>query len=125
MWRVINLSLIIVVIAGAAVTFDIKHRAEMAEEEVARLQRQIKLEQETLDLLKADWAYLNNAQRLQNIIAAFREELDLGAVQNEQLITFDELPHYARQVALDSIADTIEDLDGVTTGTITAQGVGQ
>lgn len=121
MWRIINLSLVVVVIVGAAVTFSIKHRAELAEDEVARLQRQIKLERETLDLLKADWAYLNNAQRLQSIVAAFKDELDLTDVRTEQLITFDELPDYARQLPTDTIADAIEDLDGVTTGTIASQ----
>ncbi|MEM1364984.1 MAG: hypothetical protein AAGH82_04445 [Pseudomonadota bacterium] len=118
MWRIINLSLVVFVIVGAAVTFNIKHRAELAEDEVARLQRQIKLERETLDLLKADWAYLNNAQRLQNIVAAFKDELDLVGASTEQLITLDELPDYARRVSVETIADALEDLDGVTTGTI-------
>ena len=118
MWRIINLSLVVFVIVGAAVTFNIKHRAELAEDEVARLQRQIKLERETLDLLKADWAYLNNAQRLQNIVAAFKDELDLVGASTEQLITLDERPDYARRVSVETIADALEDLDGVTTGTI-------
>lgn len=125
MWRIINLALVVVVIIGAALTFNIKHRAELAEEEVARLQRQIKLERETLDLLKADWAYLNNAQRLQSIVAAFKEELDLADVRTDQLITFDELPDYARQLPEDTIADAIDDLDGVTTGAVATQEVVQ
>ena len=118
MWRIINLALVTVVIAGAAITFNIKHRAELAEEEVAKLQRQIRLERETLDLLKADWAYLNNAQRLQAIVSAFEEELGLVPVDATQLITLDELPGFAQREPADTIADAIEDLDGVTTGAV-------
>jgi hypothetical protein len=118
MWRFINIGLVAIIVLGAAWTFQIKHQAELAEDEVAKLRRQIALERETIDILKADWSYLNNPERLQRIVEAFENELDLGPIDPEQIITLDELPSRSTRIATDSIGDALENLDGVTTGSI-------
>ena len=119
MLRLINIGLVFAIVAGAGWTFSIKHQAEESEARVRALQRQIALEKETIDILKADWAYLNNPSRLQRIVDAFEAELGLQAVEPEQLITLDELP--ARPLfkdVEDEIAASLQELDVVTTGSV-------
>ncbi len=52
MLRTFDIVLIVVMTAAATVTYTIKHRAELKLEEVQRLEAEIKLEKDTIDLLQ-------------------------------------------------------------------------
>lgn len=77
MLRTFDIVLIVVMTAAATVTYTIKHRAENKLEEVRKLDVAIKLEEDTIDLLRADWALLTQPNRLERLVGAFGADLQL------------------------------------------------
>jgi hypothetical protein len=92
MLRSFDLILIGVMTATAVVTYSIKHRAELKLEEVHRIETEIRLERDTIDLLKADWALLTQPNRLHRLIAVYQSELDLVPTESTQFAMPKELP---------------------------------
>jgi len=92
MRRLMNLLLIGFMVAGAAYTFETKRRAESATEEVQALNREIRQERETIELLKADLSVLTQPARLQELTERHADALQLETLKVDQIITLDELP---------------------------------
>jgi hypothetical protein len=92
MLRSFDLILIGVMTATAVVTYSIKHAAELKLEEVRRLETEIRLEHDTIDLLKADWALLTQPNRLHRLINVYQSELELVPTAPTQLAMPNELP---------------------------------
>ena len=98
MLRTFDLVLIGIMTAAAAVTYTIKHRAELKLEEVHRLEAEIKLEKDTIDLLKADWALQSQPNRLERLVNAYNGELQLQPTDSTSLAHARELPMLKSQV---------------------------
>lgn len=92
MLRSFDLVLIGIMTATAVVTYSIKHQADLKLEEVRKLDAEIKLERDTIDLLKADWALLTQPNRLHRLISQYQSELELEPTQPTQLAMPNELP---------------------------------
>lgn len=92
MLRTLDLVLVGAMIAAATITYQIKHQAEEKLSEVRELQAQINLQEETIDLLEADWSLLNQPSRLQRLSTAFEAELGLKPIEADQMAEPDELP---------------------------------
>ncbi len=92
MLKTFDFILIGVMTATATVTYSIKHRAELKLEEVKRLESEIKLEKDTIDLLRADWALLTQPNRLEKLIKTYDGELKLAPTDPTQLVQPIELP---------------------------------
>jgi hypothetical protein len=92
MLRTLDIVLILFMTAVAAVTYTIKHQAEDKLDEVRKIEAEIRLEKDTIDLLRADWALLTQPARLQALIAAHATELQLTATESTQLVRPEELP---------------------------------
>lgn len=115
--------------AAATVTYTIKHKAENKLEEVRRLDAAIKLEEDTIDLLKADWALLTQPNRLERLVTVFAADLQLAPTPSTQLARPEELPMLradlppseedkkAKDKAADNIAAVIE-ADNIATGSV-------
>jgi hypothetical protein len=67
----------------------IKHKVKHLEEELAGLDRQIHQDQAAIHVLKAEWAYLNQPDRLEDLA---RRLLSLETVSADQIVTFADLP---------------------------------
>ncbi len=98
MLRTFDLVLIGIMTAAAAVTYTIKHRAELKLEEVHRLEAEIKLEKDTIDLLKADWALQSQPNRLERLVTTYNGELQLQPTDSTALAHARELPMLKSQV---------------------------
>ena len=98
MLKTFDLVLIGIMTATAAVTYTIKHRAELKLEEVRRLEAEIKLEKDTIDLLKADWALQSQPNRLERLVNAYNGELQLQPTDSTSLAHARELPMLKSQV---------------------------
>ena len=109
MLRMLDIVLIVIMTAVAAVTYTIKHQAELKLEEVQRLEAEIRLEHDTIDLLRADWALLTQPGRLQKLIAAFNAELQLAPTESTQLAQPSELPMLKADLPVFDPADTDKD----------------
>lgn len=98
MLRSFDIVLILVMTAAATVTYTIKHRAENKLEEVGKLDAQIRLEEDTIDLLKADWALLTQPYRLERLVKLYEGDLQLKPTESTQLAQPSELPMFKADV---------------------------
>ncbi|MBX4859638.1 hypothetical protein G9X64_25285 [Rhizobium sophorae] len=105
MLKTFDLVLIGVMTATAAVTYTIKHRAELKLEEVHRLEAEIKLEKDTIDLLKADWALQSQPNRLERLVKAYNEELKLQPTESTALVHAKELPMLKSEVPVPDVME--------------------
>ncbi len=92
MFRTFDIILFVIMTAAATVTYSIKHRADLKLEEVHRLDAEIKLEQDTIDLLKADWALLKQPGRLERLVKVYSDDLQLVPTASTQIVKPQELP---------------------------------
>lgn len=90
--RIFNFLLLVAMLIGAVVTYDMKHKAEVAAAEVARLQAEIAKEKDALALLKAEWSLLTQPGRLQSVVAKYADHFRLEPFSPKQIATIDEIP---------------------------------
>jgi hypothetical protein len=69
--------------------FQLKHEVQALEDEMFRLNRAVIAEQQAIHVLKAEWSYINQPQRLQSLAA---RHLDLQPMKPAQLGTLADLP---------------------------------
>jgi hypothetical protein len=69
--------------------FQLKHEVQALEDEMFRLNRSIVAEQQAIHVLKAEWSYINQPQRLQ---ALATRHLDLQPMKPAQLGDLADLP---------------------------------
>lgn len=81
----IALTCFLALILGVAV-FRITYQVDALEKELKQLNQAILDEQETIHILRAEWSYLNDPDRLKNLAERF---LDLKEMDGRQLINFD------------------------------------
>lgn len=98
MLRTTDVAMILMMTAAATVTYSIKHRAELKLDDVRKLESDIRLEKDTIDLLKADWALLTQPNRLQRLVAAYQADLQLVPTASTQLAQPTELPMLKAEV---------------------------
>jgi hypothetical protein len=92
MKRIINVVLVLLMIGGAALTYQMKHRAEKAAHRVAKLNLNIAGERESIAVLKAEWSMLSQPGRLQSVIARYQDHFRLEPFAAAQVATLDEIP---------------------------------
>ena len=92
MGRVLNLVLLGAMIIGAVVTYDMKHKAEIAADKVARLEAEIASEKDQIRLLNAEWSMFTQPGRLQSVVEKYAEYFQLQPFAPDQLATIDEIP---------------------------------
>lgn len=114
MLKTLDLVLIGVMTATAAVTYTIKHRAELKLEEVHRLEAEIKLEKDTIDLLKADWALQSQPNRLERLVNAYNAELQLQPTDSTALVHAKELPMLKSEVPVPDVTEAKAGAKGAT-----------
>ena len=70
-------------------TFQLKYRVQAQEQELIGLDRQIQRDRDDIQVLHAEWAHLNDPNRLADLT---RRHLDLAPVAGVQIVRFDVLP---------------------------------
>ena len=114
--------LIAVMVCAAGFTYMTKHDAEAELSKLRKLEAAIRFEEETIDVLKADWSLLTQPARLQKLADTYRDQLHLVPLEAHQIGGIEELP--ARPLRIediveeDAMAEAGGTLDGVTTGGI-------
>ena len=92
MFRTSDIVLIAVMVSAAAFTYKTKHEAEDQLATVRKIEAQIRFEEDSIDLLKADWSLLTQPSRLQKLAEIYAAELELQPVEAHQIVGLDELP---------------------------------
>ena len=67
MFRTSDIVLIAAMVAAAAFTYKTKHEAEDRQASLRKIEQQIRFEEDSIDLLKADWSLLTQPSRLQKL----------------------------------------------------------
>ncbi len=129
MLRPLDFIMIGAMLTAATVTYQIKHDTDNKAAEVRRLEAEIKLEKDTIDLLKADEALLTQPNRLERLVETYAAELQLVPTEPTQLARPMELPMPKDQVPVpegeekdgpalsaEAPSDPIKDL--ITTGSV-------
>jgi hypothetical protein len=78
----------LVALAGFGL-FQLKYRVQGQEQELAHLFREIQNDRDQIQVLRAEWAHLNDPHRLADLA---RRYLDLAPVAGLQIVRFDTLP---------------------------------
>jgi hypothetical protein len=102
MFRTSDIVLIAVMVAAAAMTYTIKRNAEVQTATVHKLRAQIHTEEDTIDLLKADWSLLTQPERLQKLTELYQPQLELAPVGARQIVGLGELP--PRALTIENLA---------------------
>ncbi|THF53902.1 cell division protein FtsL [Allorhizobium terrae] len=121
MIRTFDVILIGVMAAAATVTYQIKHNTDEKFQNVRRVEAQIKLEKDTIELLEADWALLTQPNRLEKLANVYHDELQLQQTDPNQLARANELPMLKSQVPVPQIAEgrpKTKPTDQITTGSV-------
>ena len=92
MLRTFDIVLVVVMTAAATVTYTIKHKAENKLEEIRKLDAEIKLEEDTIELLKADWALVTQPSRLESLVRVYQQDLQIAPTPSTQIVQPQELP---------------------------------
>jgi len=106
-FRTSDIVLIAVMVSAAALTYKTKREAEEQLAAVQKIHAQIRYEEDTIDLLKADWSLLTQPSRLQKLAELYKTQLELEPVSARQIVGFGDLP----AKALD-IQDILKGRDG-------------
>jgi len=112
MFRTSDIVLIAVMVSAAAFTYKTKHEAEDQLAMMRKIEAQIRFEEDSIDLLKADWSLLTQPSRLQKLAEIYAAELELQPVEAHQIVGLDELP--VRQMEIQDFST--ERLGGMAEG---------
>jgi cell division protein FtsL len=89
MIRLVHLFWVGVVALAAALVFNVSHEVQELKQERAALAEKIRHEQETIRVLEAEWAFLNQPARLE---AMARRHTSLRATAPDQIIRLESIP---------------------------------
>ena len=92
MFRTSDIILIAVMVSAAAITYTIKRDAEEQQAVVRKLQAQIHTEEDTINLLKADWSLLTQPSRLQKLVEKYQGQLGLEPTDPRRIVQIKDLP---------------------------------
>ena len=89
MKRVLNVAGVAIAVAAAGAVYDLKLEANRAFDKAAALQREIQRERDTIAVLKAEWAQLNQPGRIQ---ALANRHLDVKPLDVLQIVRPADVP---------------------------------
>ncbi len=103
MFRTTDTVLICVMVGAAAFTYNTKHEAENRYRELRRIESQIRFEEDTINVLKADWSVLTQPRRLQRLTEMFNNELKLEPPDPKQFGELAQIP--AKSLDIEDVLD--------------------
>jgi hypothetical protein len=111
MIRTTDIALFTLMIVAAAGTYKIKAEANSKQNEIRRIEKQIAYEEDTIDLLEADWSMLTQPERLQKLVEKHAGELSLQPIEAHQVVSVRDVPQRGVAPDDDVIAETIAKME--------------
>ena len=108
LFRTTDVVLIGVMVGTAALTYKLKHDAQSRVTEIRHLQSQIRYEEDTIELLKADWSLLIQPSRLQKLEEHYGADLALQPLDAHQMVGIADIP-LKPPPPPDAVADMIKE----------------
>ena len=111
MLRLINLAVIAALVGAAGWVYEIKYSATRQAERVAKLRTEIRRERDAIAGLRAEWAQLDNPDRIQ-ILA--KRHLTMKPIEPTQLDALERLPEKPVELVPPGTTDPIAALIEIT-----------
>lgn len=93
MRRSLTLAALALLVATASGLYLVEHEVQGLERRLQRLNAELLASQQAIQVLKAEWSYLNQPDRLQELATRYAERLRLAPLDPTQVVTgFAELP---------------------------------
>jgi cell division protein FtsL len=105
MWRLLHVIAIAALVASAVYVYSLKYQTIYASEQIVKTRHLIAREQDAINILRADYAYLTRPDRLQ---ALADKQLDMQPLALNQIVKASDLPEPAAKI--DSIGRKLEAL---------------
>jgi hypothetical protein len=83
MFKLRYIAFVILLAASVFGLFQVKFKVQTLHRELAELKQQLEREKNAIHVLKAEWAYLNQPERLNRLVVKF---LDLSELKSEQIM---------------------------------------
>lgn len=90
--RVFNVVFVVLMLVAVGITYDLKHKAEIAADKVASLESEIAKEHDAVNTLKAERSVLTQPGRLQAVVEKYANYFQLAPFSPDQIATIDEIP---------------------------------
>ncbi len=92
MERMLNVLLVVAMIVGAVLTYNLKYEAEGAARGVNELRGQVDQARMAISALRAEWASLDQPARLQALVEHHQSALNLAPFQTNQAVAIEDIP---------------------------------
>ena len=128
MSKTVNFVFVGLVLAVATTTYVVKYGSEIEHDNISRLERDIRTEKESIDILQANWSLLTSPSRIQNLTKRHGDELKLDILQSHQVIDIEQIPLKPVEVPEDRsamVGDEANELSNIITGSINPKGGAQ
>ncbi len=103
MLRLFNIFSILVLLGSAVYAYTIKYETSFRTEQIAKAKIEIKAEQDAINVLRVEWAFLTRPERVQKLAERYLELEPLSLAQIDSFASLPErLPH------ADTIGDKID-----------------
>lgn len=99
MFRTADLVLIAATLGVVAYTYAVKSDTKQMHRELANVQEQIKSEEQSIAILRADWSLLTNPQRIQSLVEVYADQLDLTEGNAKRFVAIEDIPMRPAPVA--------------------------
>jgi hypothetical protein len=103
-WRLLHIVVLGALVLAAADVYKIKYESTLQAERVAKLRGDVRREQDTIALLRAEWSRLDRPDRIQELA---QRHLTLKPLEVRQYDTLDRLPERPVELVPPGTADPI------------------
>jgi len=117
-WRLLHVVVLAALVLAAADVYKIKYESTLQAERVAKLRGEVRREQDTIALLRAEWSKLDRPDRIQELA---QRHLTLKPLETRQYDTLDRLPERPVDIVppgtadpIGAIIETLADPDALT-----------
>lgn len=91
-FRTLDMILVAIMICAAGITYKVKYDAQKRIGDVHRIERQIVAEENTINLLHAEWAMMIEPERMQVLATRYQEQLGLQVTEARQIVKLQDIP---------------------------------
>lgn len=91
-FRTLDMILVAIMICAAGITYKVKYDAQKRIGDVHRIERQIVAEENTINLLHAEWAMMIEPERMQTLATRYQEQLGLQVTEARQIVKLQDIP---------------------------------
>jgi len=111
MFRSRDIVLVGLMLGLAAFTYKVKYEASLRYAQIRQIERQIEAEQDTINLLKAEWALVSAPTRMARLLKHYAGEVELETINPDQIVKWHEVPPPLPDAIDLLIAENIDESD--------------